>query len=144
MTLTILLLALAATPSAPDWMAGCWSGESGPMTFEEQWTRPASGSMMGISRVFKSGRLVFSEFMRIDTKDGVLVYTPRIGSKQAPVEFRLKSQSDSEVVFENAAHDFPQRILYRRNTDGLTGRIEGTANGKLRAEDFPMKRVSCP
>ena len=144
MTLTILLLALAATPSAPEWMAGCWSGQSGPMTFEEQWTRPVSGSMMGMSRVLKAGRVAFSEFMRIDTKDGALVYTPRIGSKQAPVEFRLKSQSDSEVVFENPVHDFPQRILYRRTGDELRGRIEGTASGKARSEDFPMKRVSCP
>ena len=89
-------------------------------------------------------QVAFSEFMRIETKDGALVYTPRIGSKQTPVEFRLKSQSEREVVFENPAHDFPQRILYRRNGDELLGRIEGTENGKTRSEDFPMNRVSCP
>ena len=144
MNLMILVLAAAATTAVPEWMAGCWAGQSGPMTFEEVWTRPASGSMMGIARVLKSGRVVFSEFMRIEMKDGALTFTPRIGSKQAPVDFRLKSLSDKEVVFENPAHDFPQRILYRRTPSGITGRIEGKDKGKDRAEDFPMQRSACP
>src|SRR5687767_4612187 len=144
MTLIVLLLAAAAAPSAPQWMAGCWAGDSGPMTFEEIWTRPVSGSMMGLSRVLKSGRLVFSEFMRIDTREGAVIYTPRIGSKQGPVEFTLKTWSDSEVIFENPTHDFPQRIVYRRTPDGLLGRIEGKDKGKQRSEDFPMKRAACP
>jgi hypothetical protein len=141
MNLMILLFAAAA---APEWMAGCWSGQAGPMTFEETWTRAASGNMMGIARTLKSGRVVFSEFMRIEAKDGIVVYTPRIGSKQAPVDFRLKSLSDTEVVFENPAHDFPQLILYRRTAEGLQARIEGIDKGKQRAEDFRMKRVTCP
>lgn len=144
MNLMILLLAAATTPSLPQWMAGCWAGQSGPMTFEEIWTRPASGSMMGMSRVSKSGRIVFSEFMRIDTRDAAVIYTPRIGSKQGPVDFKLKTISETEVVFENPAHDFPQRILYRRTPNGLLGRIEGKDKGKERAEDFPMQQAACP
>jgi hypothetical protein len=138
-----LMLLLFAAAAAPDWMTGCWSGQSGPMTFEEQWSKPAGGSMMGLARTMKGGKVVFSEFMRIDSRNNTLVYTPRIGSKQAPVEFTLKSQSDTQVIFENATHDFPQRILYTRNVDGLHARIEGTDKGKHRAEDFPMKAVAC-
>jgi hypothetical protein len=42
-----------------------------------------------------------------------------------------------EVVFENAGHDFPQRIIYRRNADGtMTARIEGSTNGRQRGVDF--------
>ena len=113
------------------------------MTFEEQWMKPAGGAMMGMARTLKAGRVVFSEFMRIDTRDGQLVYTPRIGTSQKPVEFTLKSQTDTQVVFENAAHDFPQRILYRQASGGLHARIEGVFGGKERSEDFPMKAVAC-
>ena len=113
------------------------------MIFEEQWTRPADGSMMGMARTLKGDRVVFSEFMRIDSRNGQLVFTPRIGTKQAPVEFTMKSQSETQVVFENLAHDFPQRILYIRTTGGLQGRIEGTEKGKQRSEDFLMKAVAC-
>jgi hypothetical protein len=48
-------------------------------------------------------------------------------------------------VFENAAHDFPQRVLYRREAaDRLVARIEGLRNGQPRGIDFPMQRMACP
>jgi hypothetical protein len=138
-----LMLLLFAAAAAPDWMAGCWSGQQGPMTFEEQWTKPVGGNMLGLARMLKGGKVVFTEFLRIDARNDTLVYTPRIGTKQGPVEFTLKSQSDTQVVFENPKHDFPQRIIYVRNVDGLHARIEGIEKGKHRAQDFPMKSVAC-
>jgi len=138
-----LMLLLFAAITAPEWMAGCWSGQSGPMIFEEQWSKPASGGMMGMARTLKGGRVVFSEFMRIEDRSGTLVYTARIGTKANPVEFTLKSQSETLVVFENTAHDFPQRILYMRTAGGLHARIEGMDKGKHRSEEFPMKPVAC-
>ena len=126
-----------------DWITGCWSGQAGPMTFEEQWNRPQGGQMMGLGRVLRRGKVVSSEFMRIDqTKDGIS-YTPRIGTKDAPVSFKLTSQNDGEVIFENPTHDFPQRILYRKTPGGLFARIDGMEKGKAKAEDFPMKSVPC-
>jgi len=126
------------------WMSGCWAVERGSITIEEQWNRPVGGQMMGLSRTLKAAKVVFSEFMQIDTESGGIFYTPRIGAKAPPVRFKLTSQSDAEVVFENPAHDFPQRIHYRRSPGGLFVRIDGVENGKRRAEDFPMKAVKCP
>lgn len=137
------MLLLLAAFAAPEWMAGCWSGQAGPMTFDEQWSKPASGSMMGMARTLKGGKVVFSEFMRIDERNGAFVYTARIGTKMEPVGFTMVSLSDARVVFENTAHDFPQRIIYMRTADGLHARIEGTDKGKQRSEDFPMKPVGC-
>jgi hypothetical protein len=51
--------------------------------------------------------------------------------------------STGEVVFENAAHDFPQRIIYKRSGEKMIGRIEGLTNGKLKGIDFPYARVRC-
>jgi hypothetical protein len=49
--------------------------------------------------------------------------------------------SEAEIVFEDPAHDFPQRVIYRKNADGsVTARTEGTMNGQLRGVDFPFKR----
>jgi hypothetical protein len=36
------------------------------------------------------------------------------------VAFRLESATDGEAVFVNPAHDYPQRITYRRTGRGLT------------------------
>jgi hypothetical protein len=144
MRAALLLLPLAAgAADLPAFLAGCWAGNAGSTTFEEVWTRPAAGGLMGISRSFRGGRMVDSEFMRVDLRGDDVVFTPRIGTRQAPVEFRLKSQSGTEIVFENPAHDFPQRVIYRASPEGLTGRIEGNANGKFRSQDFPMKAVAC-
>ena len=142
-TALVFLPLLACSAELPAFLTGCWAGNAGTTAFEEVWTRPASGSLMGISRTFKADRLVDSEFMRVDLRAGDVIFTPRIGTRQTPVEFRLKSQTGTEIIFENPAHDFPQRVIYRSTSGGLTGRIEGNANGKFRFQEFPMKTVDC-
>src|SRR5437016_2482256 len=114
MTIRFVVFALGATAvtSAGDaaglaWMNGCWAGQMGPVLVEEQWNKPVGGQMMGISRTIRRGKVVFSEFMRIDEKDGQVLYTPRIGTKTpATVSFTLSKQSETEVIFENPQHDF--------------------------------------
>jgi hypothetical protein len=39
-------------------------------------------------------------------------------------------------VFEDLAHDFPQRVIYERKGDRLAARIEGMMGGKLEAMDW--------
>ncbi len=126
------------------WLAGCWEGQTGPVRIEEQWSKPAGGTMLGLSRNMKGDKVIFSEFMRIVQDEGKIVYTPRIGTKEAPVPFGLIRMSADEAVFENLGRRFPQRIVYRREPNGsLFARIEGTENGKTRSEDFPMQRTRC-
>ncbi|MBI1789276.1 MAG: hypothetical protein HYR60_17215 [Acidobacteria bacterium] len=143
--LLLLLMATAADLNQLSFMTGCWEGKRGAVSLEEHWTRPAAGTMLGMSREVKDGRTIFSEFMRIEEKDGVITYMARIGdAKVSATPFRLIRLSDSEAVFENPAHDFPQRILYRKPPGGgLHARIEGTDKGQPRGVDFPFQRGQC-
>lgn len=147
LTAAALFAAMTPAPDAPiaslGWMAGCWSIQSGQTTIEETWTTPAGGLMLGTSRTLKAGKTVFHEFIRIEPVEGTLTYTPRVGSMEKPVVFKLIKQADGEVVFENLSHDFPQRVIYRRVLDGLAARVEGERAGKLRGQDFPYKRAAC-
>ena len=34
------------------------------------------------------------------------------------------------------AHDYPQRVIYRRDGDTLIGRIEGASKGKARTAEW--------
>ena len=53
--------------------------------------------------------------------------------------------TDSAVTFENLAHDFPQRVMYRRvGGDSLVARVEGTRAGRTRGVDFAYRRAACP
>ena len=102
--------------------------------------KPAGGTMLGMSRTVRGGRTTEFEFLQIRDVSGALAYIAK-PSGQAEATFPLKTIGDHDVVFENPAHDFPQRILYRRLADGsMTARIEGTMNGQSRAIDYPYKR----
>ncbi len=124
-------------------MSGCWEVKEGPMFTEEQWSKPAGDTMLGLSRTLKTGKTVFSEFMRIEKTPDGFAYRARILPGQPGTLFKMIRSTETEVVFENPAHDFPQRILYRKTEGGLFARIEGIDKGKPRGVDFPMTAASC-
>ena len=125
------------------WLSGCWESVRGERRIEEQWMAPRGGSMLGLGRTVVRDSTVEFEYVRIHERDGRLVYTAK-PSGQAEASFSSVTLSDSLVVFEDPAHDFPQRIIYRRQgADSLVARIEGERNGKLRGVDFPMRRAAC-
>jgi len=136
------VLAQAQDVTKLSWMTGCWELSRGSMVIEEQWTKPRGGIMLGVSRTVKGDKAVSTEFLKIAPEGGVLVYTPRIGNRE-PVPFKLLRISETEVVFENPTHDFPQRIIYRKQEGGLFARIEAGEKGKEKGQDIPMKKVGC-
>jgi Domain of unknown function (DUF6265) len=144
-----LVLGAAATGPAArvaqvGWLAGCWEQAAGPRLVEEQWSRPRGGLMLGAGRTVRGDTLVEYEQTRIFERGGRLVFGAN-PSGQASAEFESIQLSDSAVTFENPAHDFPQRVMYRRRgADSLIARVEGMRNGKLRGVDFPYARADCP
>jgi hypothetical protein len=100
--------------------------------------------MLGMSRTIVGGKATEFEFLQIRQQGTDIFYVAK-PSGQAEALFKLIQHSKQEAVFENPTHDFPQRIIYRLQPDGLmTARIEGKKNGSERGTDFPMKRVPCP
>lgn len=144
--LSINVIAEEAEIEQLAWLAGCWASvaQNSEAGSTEQWTQPAGGSMLGVSRVVRDGRMVAFEYLRIVAGNhGGLIFIAS-PSGQATAEFALARLGQSEVVFENPQHDFPQRVIYRLVDDEqLLGRIEGTIDGQPRAVDFPMARVDC-
>lgn len=126
------------------WLAGCWERSSGATIIEEQWMRPRGGAMLGMSRTTRRDTVVEFEHLRIFDRAGRTVYAA-MPSGQVPTEFETAVTSDSLVTFENPAHDFPQRVIYRRRgADSLIARIEGVRGGQVRGIDFPYRRATCP
>lgn len=126
------------------WLAGCWSAEGGEPGSGEQWMPLAGGTMFGVGRTVRNGRTVAHEFMQIRrAADGTVVFIAR-PSGQAEASFALVAGGDGEARFENPAHDFPQRVIYRRvSAERVAARIEGLRNGQPRGVDFPLRRVPC-
>jgi hypothetical protein len=126
------------------WLAGCWASDGDEPGSGEQWTRPAGGSMLGVSRTIRDGKTTAFEFMRIiESEHGELHYIAA-PSGQSSTVFVMSSISGSEVIFENPDHDFPQRVAYRHLPDSrLMAWIDGTVDGQRRRVEFPMSEVDC-
>ncbi len=107
------------------WLAGSWAGADGGVQHEEHWTAPRGGSMVGVHRTIRDGRMAGFEFLRIEERDGVLVYLAMPNGRSPATAFPLKSLAGERVVFENTAHDFPQRVIYWKDGASLHARIEG-------------------
>ncbi len=120
------------------WLSGTWLLDRGASRTEEHWTTPASNGMLGTSRTLRGDRMVEFEFLRIVARDGHIYYLAQPGGRPA-TEFKLTSFDGATAIFENPQHDFPKRILYKRNPDGsLTARIDAGAN--TQGQDFAFKR----
>ena len=135
---SVMSILLATALLFPMFMTGSWSSESNGVRMEEHWTSAAGGVMLGMHRDI--GKKTSFEFLRIEqAEDGSLVYHAQPSGRPA-TPFKLKSISDSKVVFENAEHDFPQRIIYWRKGERLCARVEGTIGGKLESEEWCWNR----
>lgn len=141
-TLALAGTAFAQTPpSVADlaWMSGSWVQETAEQRVAETWLGPGNGLMVGTNlTTMSSGRKSF-EFLRIADSPAGPSYFASPGGR-APVEFRFKEAGDRRIVFENAAHDFPQRILYWREGESLKARIEGSLKGRERSEEWTFSR----
>lgn len=136
--LGISVSAQTGKPTLDDlsWLAGSWSGETRGIQMEEHWTAPKGSSMVGMHRDVGKGRTMLFEFLRIEQRGDQIVYLSMPNGRSPATPFPLKEVSGTRVVFENPAHDFPQRIIYWKDGADLRARIEGTMNGKPGSEEW--------
>lgn len=138
--LTLAAAALAPQPTVQDlaWMAGDRVQSSAASEVREVWIGPgADGILLGMSLTTRARGGGEFEYMRITAlPDGRLAYIVK-PSGQAEAVFPLKSYENRRVVFEDLAHDFPQRIIYWDKGNGAVGaRIEGKIDGQDRAMEW--------
>lgn len=126
------------------WLIGTWENKTQRGSIYETWTRVSDNELSGKSyRLQQKDTLVFETVKIIQEAQG-LFYVPTVKGQNndLPVRFALKSISDSILIFENAGHDFPQIISYRRvSADSLVAEISGSKNRQRRKQQFPMKRI---
>jgi hypothetical protein len=122
------------------WLAGHWASDGSGTRTEEVWLAPGGGLMLAMNRTTpKAGRAAF-EYLRIEERKEGLVYVASPSGKGA-TDFPLADVGERFVVFENAAHDFPQRIRYELDAAGaLRARVSGTVGGKEEAQEWTWQR----
>lgn len=124
----LALLLAASSPVLADvekltWLAGDWCGTNHGVFNEESWFAPRDGSLVGMHRDTRNGKLAGFEFFRIVEDGDDLVFWTQPGGKPA-IAFRARETGEQSVAFWNRDHDFPKRISYRRNGETLIARID--------------------
>lgn len=130
----------AAGESGLDWLAGSWCNDDDGRQIAEVWLPEAGGMMLGMSRTVRDAKMESFEYMRI-VSEGKTARFHVQPNGSPPTVFAQAARGDGWVRFENAAHDFPNRIEYRRQGDQLHAYIAGPgSDGKEMKIPFDYHR----
>lgn len=130
---------LAQKSAAPTWLVGAWKIDTGKGHIVEQWKLVNDSTLQGKSMFVKAaGDSALQETLVLSHRKGEWNYTSTVvgQNNNQPVSFKIIYMGRAEFISENKAHDFPQRIAYRRVKDNLFASIEGNRKGKYAKQNF--------
>lgn len=112
------------------------------MVTSETWNETSPEQMDGFAYAFMGKDTVFREVLRVTQIGGHWIYIAQVEQSQ-PVSFAAKRGADPEnICFENTEHDFPQRVIYKRNGEhSCTAIVEGGEQGQLHKEAFVYEKT---
>ena len=131
--IAVAATALASCASGPDpdelgrlgFMVGCWQSnpDAQGRVNKEVWSAPQGGLMFGWATATQNGQVTSFEQTRIDLRGQRPTYIaspegqrPVVFTEAAPDPLALAAPNS--IRFENAEHDYPQRIFYRQLKKG--------------------------
>lgn len=128
-------------------MTGCWEGtfrnRSGHGVIEEHYTAPTENTMLGTTRFIREGRTVQYEFTLIRADTSGIRLVPYPNGQRSEHDFVLTKSAVDQAVFEAPEHDYPKRIIYRKDGEtGLHARIDGGADDRDGREWY-LRKASC-
>jgi hypothetical protein len=120
------------------WLAGHWIGEGLGGTTEEVWAPPLGNSMMGMYRLVKNGKVVFSELLFLVEKDDSVVLRLKHfdadfkgwEAKEVALSFPLVKLGPKEAYFSG--------ITLRKRADGSLQAFVAIRkkSGEIKEEEF--------
>lgn len=124
---------------------GSWVIKSDSSMLIETWAFVNDSLLEGFSQLTDlNNAVLFSEKLEIRITEKSIVYIAAISGQNdnKEVPFELKSSNNSVFIFENLAHDFPQRIIYDLSVkDKISAHIEGDVKGQIKRTDFNFVRA---
>lgn len=131
---------LNAQKSNPlQWLEGTWRLNTGQGFVVEQWKVVNDSTLSGKSFFIKQTTdTIPQESIELTLRKGQWIYSPTVHGQNnnSPVHFVVIFLRGTEFICENQAHDFPQRIAYRRMRNQLLASIEGRRNGRYTKQNF--------
>lgn len=120
----------AADFSKLDWLQGTWNrantkpGRSG----HERWVKLSPTAWQGFGVTMRGNDTAFLEKLQLVVKNNTIYYIADVPENKSAVYFKLTAITETGFVCENPEHDFPQKISYQKEGNGIKATISG--NGK--------------
>lgn len=127
-----------------EWLIGTWEDKTPEGSLYETWDKSNDNEYVGKSYIVKGKDTIIFENIRLVQEQNGLFYIPAVKNQNdgLPVRFTAKKISETQLIFENPQHDFPQIISYKKiGIDSLIAEISGMKEGQIRRQQFSMKRV---
>ncbi len=151
-SLAFLATAAAETPSVAQlgWLAQSWQSQQTDGGLGQQvWLAPGGGSMLGVFRLTRRGKLEFAELLTIGPgKDGLTLTIRRLGRTLEPLEgkrsvtsFRATQITADKAVFESGTAQLT-RISYLKTAKGMTVRVVPRVGGAEKPIEFHYTRAA--
>lgn len=143
---TFALAAGAEPPSATiddvAWLSGRWEGTGFGQRFEEYWSEPSVGTMLGTFKLMDGDQVGFYELMELAVTDGRLGLKVKhfsnefVGWEDKPdyVHFKL-------VAIEPDAVHFAGISFYRRGPDAIDAYLVMKYGEEIKEEKLSYQRV---
>lgn len=126
------------------WLEGKWQAKVQGNDVIETWSKDNDTSWTGESAFIKDGKTLFTEIMSIRVTDGKMQFISAVSDQNdaESVIFEEIQWENNKIVFENKAHDFPQRVTYKlKQENKMLAFISGEFGGKSQRIDFNFTKV---
>ena len=126
------------------WLLGQWENKSEYGTLTEMWKKANDSTYNGQSFFLKGKDTIHTETVLLQQVEDQLSYTTTIKGENddQPVPFIHTDRDETQLVFENLKHDYPQKISYTQiSKDSLVAEISGIQSGKPSSERYMMLRT---
>ncbi len=111
-------------------LAGHWQTVANKqgVYWHEEWSRIDADNWRGLGRTFNSRNTETGrEDLRLLRMNGQWFYLAKVSHNVLPVAFALTQCTASRLQFDNPAHDFPRRLVYHYQQDGLRVEVSDAA-----------------
>jgi len=131
-----------ATLADVAWLAGAWEGEAFGGTFEEVWTNPTYGSMVGLFKLINDDKPSIYEIQLIVEEGGTLVWKVKhFGTAFDAWEEKTAFESFPLVKVEPNAIYFDGLTLIKED-EGLTVFLLVSSNGEYLEEKLTYRPMA--
>ncbi|MES2241084.1 MAG: DUF6265 family protein [Bacteroidota bacterium] len=127
-----------------DWLIGNWEYKTNIGTLYENWQKINDSTFKAQSLFIKDKDSIHNETILLQQKAETLSYSTTIKGQNddKPIHFKLISENENELVFQNLKNDYPQKITYKKGANNkLTTQISGMQLGKPSTEKYTLLKI---